>query len=216
VISDKDLATLCGAIYAGSADAWDHFDPGADDDAVCWALKKLDGYDAVVFRGSDTFKDWIRDLRAAPIPTRLGQVHAGFYAGMEKTWAEIRAMQSQPLIVTGHSLGAARAGVLCGLAILDGTTPAARVVFGEPKPGFADLAKITDAAPGRSYRNGDHRHHDVVTDVPFSFPPFEYVHPTPIIPVTDVPTGDIFARLGLFAWHHIAHYEAATPSTAAV
>ena len=216
MISDKDLATLCGAIYAGSADAWDHFDPGDDDDAVCWALKKLDGYDAIVFRGSDTFKDWIRDLRAAPIPTRLGQVHAGFYAGMEKTWAEIRAMQSQPLIVTGHSLGAARAGVLCGLAILDGTTPAARVVFGEPKPGFSDLAKITNAAPGRSYRNGDNRHHDPVPDVPFSFPPFEYVHPTPIIPVCDVPTGDLFARLGIFSWHHVQHYIEATPSTAAV
>ena len=211
MITDKDLAGLCGDIYTSPL-AFDHLDLG-DDDGVCWALKKLDGYDAIVFRGSVTFQDWIRDLRAAPIPTRLGSVHAGFYDGMEKAWAEVRALHTQPLMITGHSLGAARAAILTGLASLDNTAPVVRVVFGEPKPAFLDLAKIIQYTPGRSYRNGNNRHHDQVTDAPISFPPFQYVHPTPIITVTEAPTGDLFSRLGIFAWHHIDLYEAATPIT---
>jgi hypothetical protein len=34
---------------------------------------------------------------------------------------------SQPVIVSGHSLGAARADVMCGLIIADGAPPAERV-----------------------------------------------------------------------------------------
>ena len=215
MITDRDIAALCSAIYAYPGDpppSWDHFDAGLDD-GVCWALKKLPGADVIVLRGSVTFQDWLRDLRGDPIMTPLGFVHAGFHAGMIPMWLEAKAMLSQPAIVSGHSLGAARAGILAGLMTLDKVTPKARIVFGEPKPGYLELAKIIEATPGRSYRNGDATHHDLVTDVPFSFPPLQYVHPTPIIPVTAVPGPDIFATLGVFAWHHAPLYAAATPAT---
>jgi hypothetical protein len=98
---------------------------------------------------------------------------------------------------------------MCALMAADGTAPVARVVLGEPKPGLLDFAERIKAVPARSYRNGDELHHDLVTDVPFSFPPLQYVHPTPIVPVCCKPQGDEFAQLGIFAWHHVELYETA-------
>jgi predicted lipase len=189
-------------------EGFDHYDAGLDD-GICWALKRLDGVDLVVFRGSTTIQDWLRDFRALALPSRIGHVHTGFYAGMEHAWFEIRPMVSQPVVVTGHSLGAARADVLTALMVADGTPPAARVVLGEPKPGLLDFAKVIKDVPARSYRNGDELHHDLVTDVPFSFPPEQYVHPTPIVPVCCKPHDDEFVQNGIFAWHHIDLYETA-------
>lgn len=207
---DAVICGICAALYSPIAllEDWDHIDMG-DDDGVCWALKRLSGYDVVVFRGSITLQDWVRDLRAVAIPTRIGHVHAGFYAGMEHVWTEMRPLLTQPVIVTGHSLGAARAGVLTALMVADGSPPVARVVFGEPKPGLLDLAGFIDDVPGRSYRNGDDLHHDMVCDVPLSFPPLQYVHPTPIVPVMCKPSGSLFEQLGIFAWHHMELYQTA-------
>ena len=89
-ITDRDIANLCSGIYAypGALPvAWDHFDLGIDD-GVCWALKTFLGADVVIMRGSDSLEDWIHDADAIAITTRLGKVHPGFYAGMEKMWSE--------------------------------------------------------------------------------------------------------------------------------
>jgi len=216
MISDALCASLCQDIYSPTAliGEWDHFDLGADD-GVCWALKKIDGYDIVVFRGSITAQDWLRDVyvlpfgQVSPLKTRIGHVHAGFFLGMEHMWGELLPMLGNPVIVTGHSLGAARAAILTALMVTDGHPPQARVVFGEPKPGLIDLADLIKDIPARSYRNGDATYHDVVTDVPMTLPPQQFVHPTPIVPVCAEPTGDLFSRLGAFAYHHIQLYVAA-------
>jgi hypothetical protein len=34
-------------------------------------------------------------------------------------------------------------------------------------------------------------------------PPLQYVHPTPIIPVSAIPQGDALAQMGVFAFHHM-------------
>jgi hypothetical protein len=207
--SDADCADLCSAIYdTMSGTGFDHFDIGSDD-GVCWALKHCEGADVVVLRGSVTAQDWFRDAEAFTIATRAGRVHDGFHRGMEHMWADLKPLLEQPCIVTGHSLGAARASILTAFMICDGKAPIARVVFGEPKPGLVDHAQIVKTIPGRSYRNGDGLHHDLVADVPFSLPPEQYVHPSPIIPVCARPTGDLFNRLGVFAYHHIPLYQAA-------
>ena len=208
--SDAAIVALCAKIYLPTAiaGAFDYYDAGMDD-GVCWAIKRLDGFDVVVFRGSVTRQDWLRDLQALATPSRVGHVHSGFYSGMEHMWGDLKPMLSQPVIITGHSLGAARAAVLTALMTVDGVPPVARIVFGEPKPGLLDFAKLITGTPGRSYRNGDSTHHDLITDVPFSFPPEQYVHPTPIIPVCCRPAGIEFADLGVFAWHHVGLYQTA-------
>ncbi len=209
--SDADIATLaCVGIYSPTAvtDGFDHVDVGMDD-GVFWALKRLPGYDVVIFRGSVIFLDWVRDGRALATPTRIGHVHAGFFAGMEKMWAEARPILTQSVIVCGHSLGAARAAILTGLMVADGMAPIARVVFGEPKAGLLDFVKPIADVPGRSYRNGDNLHHDLITDEPPSWPPFQFMRPTPIIPVCCRPQGNEFEAFGLFAWHHGTLYDIA-------
>lgn len=203
-----DIVRLCGQIYQHDAavSGFDYFDAGMDD-GIAWAIRRLDYFDVVILRGSVTLQDWIRDARALAIPTRIGHVHDGFYAGMEHMWADCRAKLRQPTIVGGHSLGAARAAVLTGLMKADGAEPAARIVFGEPKPGLIDFAQLLADIPGKSYRNGDNLHHDLITDLPFSFPPEQYTRATPIIPVcAEPPAND---RDGVFGWHHVQLYEAA-------
>lgn len=212
-MNDALISTLCNSIYSPTAliGQWDKIDFGLDD-GVCWALRKIDGFDVIVFRGSITPQDWLRDFRAMIEATRIGHVHAGFYMGLEHVWAEVGPLLTQPVIVAGHSLGAGRAAIFCGLMVKDGAPPVRRVVFGEPKPGLIDLAELIKDVPGFSYRNGDARHHDLVADVPFSFPPMQYVHPTPIIEVCAEPTGSLFERLGAFAYHHMPLYVAALAS----
>lgn len=213
---DALIASLCASIYSPTAiiGQWDHFDPGLDD-GVLWAIRKLPGYDVIVFRGSITPLDWIRDFRALTRPTKIGHVHIGFYAGMETVWAQAKPMINQPVIVTGHSLGAARACILTGLMVADGMAPVRRVTFGEPKPGLLDFAAGIKDVPAACYRNGDDMHHDLVTDLPLSFPPFQYVHPTPVIPVFCKPDGSLFEQLGAFAYHHVELYQTALSVLAA-
>ena len=209
-VTDLDLINLNLAIYAlpgAPAISWDHFNPGTDLAGICWGVKRFAVIDCIVLRGSTTFEDWIRDFEhfalAANEPS-LGRVHPGFYDGMPQTWGRIKPLVGARTIVTGHSLGAARADVLTALMTLDGVPPLARVVFGEPKPGLPHFADLIASIPARPYVNCGSSGHDLVTDVPFTFPPEDYVRPTPLMAVSEAPTpADDW---GPFAWHHAELY----------
>jgi hypothetical protein len=215
--SDKDIAALCLGIYAtpgAPAVTWDRFDDGADSDQICWGVKVVDGCDILVFRGSVTFVDWRRDFDVWANPfghSKLGPVHPGFLLGLDQVLQEYRAYRgngTNKLIVAGHSLGAGRASVLCGLAIVAGIVPAGRIVFGEPCPGFPPLAQLLASIPdSRSYRNGKFGsfEHDLITDIPLNVPPLlQYVHPTTLIDVQALPPpGD---QWGVFSYHHMPLY----------
>ena len=129
---------------------------------------------------------------------------------MEFCYASVSAVAGaaqRPVIVTGHSLGAARACLYAGLACVAGNAPAALVLFGSPKPGFQRLAGILSPVPVRSYRNGDGFRHDLVTDLPFRIAVESYCHVSPMTPVrADPPPDDPW---GPFAWHHMALYVSA-------
>jgi hypothetical protein len=206
--TDADLVNIAAQIYDGAA-GFDHYDDG-EGDRICWGLKHLESVDIVAFRGSITAHDWWDDVRADPILTNIGTVHHGFHVGMGKLWDELRPMLSKPVVLTGHSLGAARADILAGLMLADGETPIRRSVFGEPLPGMADFAAFIGHIPASSYRNTSAKHflHDLVTDVPLRLlPPFDFVRPTPLTDICVEPTGDIFETHGLFAFHHISLYQ---------
>jgi hypothetical protein len=217
--SDAAMASLCGAIYDNGCApvvTWDHLDSGPDD-GIYWALKKLEGFDVVVLRGSEVAHDWVEDFRAFPVKTRIGTVHRGFYDGMEKMWSELAPMLTQPVLVTGHSLGAARADILCALMVASNRPPVRRAAFGEPRPGMRDFAQFLKDVPGNGYRNQDANGHDLVTDVPLDIhlvglfgDALDFIHPKLLAGVTASPTGDFFARHEAFAYHHIQLYMAAT------
>lgn len=216
MISDKDIAQLVLGLYAypdSPSVTWDWLDDGSADDQICWAIKDVDGTDVIVLRGSTTFTDWARDFNAWADPfnkTAIGHVHPGFLLGMEQMKSEaLEKMTAKNFIITGHSLGAARADILTGLMLRDGHDPLRRVVFGEPKPGFSDFAQLISIVPSQSYCCGDDYGHDLVTDVPFSFPPENYVHPTPMTSVHNSPA--INDRWGPFRYHHMQLYAAAIP-----
>jgi hypothetical protein len=89
VPTDAAMVALCSEIYQPTAaGAFDDYDAGADD-GVCWAIRRLDGFDVVVFRGSVALQDWLRDVQARATASRIGHVHTGFYAGMEHMWADL-------------------------------------------------------------------------------------------------------------------------------
>jgi Lipase (class 3) len=212
-ITDKDIADLCVGIYKypdSPPVTWDRFDDGDDSDQICWGVKVIDGCDVLVFRGSATFEDWRRDFDAWANPfghSKIGPVHPGFLLGLTQVLDEYRHAASGKLLVTGHSLGAARASILCGLAIVAGIVPVGRVVFGEPRPGFQPLADlISSIKESRSYRNGKFGtfEHDFVTDVPYRIGPLQYVHPTPLIDVSALPPPA--DEWGVFAYHHMPLY----------
>jgi lipase (class 3) len=218
VISDLEIAQLLQQLYSGST-GFDHYEPGSGGSGICWALKKTSDTDIILLRGSTTFQDWARDLIALAAPfshSVFGPVHPGFEIGMERAWENISGYVDprpgrRPWIVAGHSLGAGRAAILTALAVECAQAPAARVVFGEPKPGFKRLAEYIAHVPARSYRNtgevSGRSGHDLITDVPLSFPPEEYVHDSSLIDVSAPPAaGD---NWGPFAYHHMELYVSA-------
>ena len=118
-------ALLCTAIYNDADRGWDRRD---ETSGVVWALKKDGPRAYVVFRGSKTLFDWLNDLTALDpkvLATRIqkhdtfGLMWDGFLVGMDDTWKAIQPLVSdaEEVIFTGHSLGAARAGVAAGYAL---------------------------------------------------------------------------------------------------
>lgn len=173
-------------------------------------VKVVDGCDVLVFRGSTSFEDWRRDFDAWAPPfghSKIGPVHPGFLLGLDQVLQEYEQKASGKLLVAGHSLGAGRASILCGLAVVAGIVPVGRVVFGEPRPGYQQLADLIDPIEdGRSYRNGKFGtfEHDFVTDVPYRIGLLQYVHPTPLTDVSALPPAD--DPWGIFAYHHVTLY----------
>ena len=212
-ITDKDVADLCAGIYAYPslpAVTWDRFDDGEDSDQICWGVKVVDGCDVLVFRGSTNFEDWRRDFDAWAKPfghSKIGPVHPGFLLGLDQVLHEYLQNASGKLLVAGHSLGAGRASILCGLAVVAGIVPVGRVVFGEPRPGFQQLADvIAPIKESRSYRNGKPGtfEHDFVADVPYRIGLLQYVHPTPLMDISAPPLPD--DEWGIFGYHHMQLY----------
>lgn len=206
MIGDQTLADLCLASY----------DPGARWDwllaaPVFVAISRQPGCDVVVFRGSITLDDWIRDVAAVPELTghpTLGPVHAGFYRDMETTAAVIddELRPDIEVAITGHSLGAARAAIYAGLSRIH---PARLVLFGAPRPGFQRLADALKEISATSYRNATAEGRDRVTDLPLAFPP--ELPWTPAVRLTDVHAPPDPADASPFRWHHMPLYRKGLP-----
>ena len=64
----------------------------------------------LIWRGTESAKDWIYNLAIIPIRIRGGSwIHGGFYLAHRSVWSDIRKEldPDKPLVVVGHSLGGA-------------------------------------------------------------------------------------------------------------
>lgn len=165
MISDYTCAKLCWSCYNDI----DIFDYVINNDHV-W-LGVIDNIESTIlaFRGSVCFLDWWRDFEAFAIfDDQLGAVERGFLEGLHDVFAQLD--KSRPMVLTGHSLGAAHAQLIGGLCIANNIEVDKIVVFGSPRPGYAHLKSLLQDTPVFSYKN----RHDPVTDVPFTLPDFPY------------------------------------------
>lgn len=184
------------------AGTWDHLLPI---DGAYAAIKRVDGTDYVHLRGSVTGIDWILDFMnfAAPfVDPILGEIHPGARYGVQEIKPIIDDMCGPHVVFVGHSLGAMHAAQLAGYRVAADKPVDGLVMFGEPKPGGAQLSKILAGTPVQSFRNADKNGHDAVTDAS-PFRPYQHVRD----PLTDCwhsPRRDDL--WGPFRYHHFGHY----------
>ena len=195
MLTDLDLAHLVQDLYdEGALTSAGRFDV----EGITGSLTQVGEDQVVIFRGSVTPQDWLRDFRGWPHQFRsLGYCHEGFTEGMGKAadegwWGKLDG--TKPVYFAGHSLGAARACVAAGMWVTGGNPVEGLVTFGTPRPGFSKLAALLAPAckVNRWYRNGTELDTDPVTLVPSLLDPFDhlkplYVHPGEEIRVNEMP-----------------------------
>lgn len=199
MIAHHALAQLCADLYQDDpADPkWAH---RWDMDGIVLGHAILEGEDVIVFRGSLTALDWLRDVEGWPtFHERLGFVHAGFIRFMDAILGATSAVLPGPVVIIGHSLGGARARDLAALRAINGLPVTQLVTFGSPKPGFANLSRIIQKSGmiHASYRNCN----DPVPLVPGILPLWE--HPEPWIALNEHAAADDLEPL---RDHHIGLY----------
>lgn len=195
--TDLDLARFCADTYSAMPN-FDYIDAGAET-GVWVAVKKLPDVDVIVFRGSDSIEDWWRDFDAAMVFEKgLGMVHAGFYENLDLTHSNIKAMVRPNPVITGHSLGAARAAIYSAMRE---DHPVKVALFGCPRPGAQALTDRLKGIPITSYKNRQ----DPVTGVPVPImPALPYVQVREFIHVD----GMVHSSFSDFLKdHHIGAYQ---------
>ncbi len=192
----------------GEQFAWDHQATVSNDAGVFYGLKRVGGITYVVFRGTDTPIDFVRDAEAyTAYDPDLGSVYAGFLRDMRATASYILSRCYDPLVVVGHSLGAMRANVFCGLAKIKGAEIIRRVTFGEPWGCGQHLANLIADIPAAAYCAISGEDRDPVTELPPQIGPiFDYFRPSPLIDLPVTVTAAARADLPLCPLHYSPGY----------
>lgn len=200
MLTDLDAAQCCFDTYWATG----KLTRTLDISGVFVGIREREEGMIICFRGSTTLQDWERDFQAQMIiDPDLGGVHPGFIEGMRDVFGELPPDPDKSIMITGHSLGAARAWIYAGLlaehdTIMQGDRI---VVFGSPLPGAQKLTDILALCPKKAYKN----RHDPVCDVPFDIPLVDpYVHPCQNTRLNIMPADS--DPWGAFSDHHFELY----------
>lgn len=175
-------------------------------------INETDKRICVVFRGSESSKDWFYDLqiRKHHLKDHIW-VHSGFYKQLhqkgvyDKILETVKQLLNEhpdfSLYVTGHSLGAALA-TLSGFILANELTHHVTVVsFASPRVGNAEWKKAFDATPNLThYRVTNGR--DIVT----AFPMYKYYHVGKTIRLFEK-SYSIFTDYNQFKWYDFTLFQ---------
>lgn len=208
MISDHDLVMAAAATY----------DPAGKpifvgiDGAMRVFLSVVDGLNVVAIEGTKNAPGWAVDFVAIPEELRgtvshptLQWMHAGFYAAAIDALPTVREIaQKGPFALAGHSLGAAEAGAIGALLVLEGLKPVKIGMFAPPRVAGDKYVSVVSSVPNCAYRYAD----DPVPMVPFTLRNFPYRQ----VALDQIGRGS-FAReiLDPFVYHHIENYTADVP-----
>jgi hypothetical protein len=141
----------------------------------------------VVFRGSESVRNWITNLSAdktnyTTFPACTGcQVHSGFYSATKSVYPDVlkevqrlRALYPTYAVkTTGHSLGGALAQ-LTAMELLNSGYSVSMINFGQPRVGEVNYAKFSQTKMPSQYRVV--HNHDIVPHNPSSTWPLNFHH----------------------------------------
>lgn len=133
----------------------------------------------LAFRGTETDRppDWIRDAQFSPMEGEFGtEVHSGFHNALNEIWDEVSAALAgtDPVVPTGHSLGAALATLAAARLQDSGRDVEGVYTFGQPRSGQGAFATEFN----RRLENVTYRfinHIDLVTRVPLLVQGYRHV-----------------------------------------
>jgi len=138
---------------------------------------------AFAFPGTDNIACWLADLDCGVVRTELGRVHNGFNTAANLIRTEIEAKVStvpKPIILTGHSEGAALALLLGGYLSASGHACKAIFAF-EPPRVTADNVLGDLLKQHGVYVYATEHGQDIVPMVPRLL--FPWQHPVPLTPI---------------------------------
>ena len=132
----------------------------------CFVTNKF-GIWLVAFRGTLGIYDWMADLKVRKTPEGF---HQGFYDAVSELLPQLNSLVAgKDVILVGHSLGAAEAGV-AAYRLRDFCASVRIVNFGQPKLGDQQAVDKLKGIPWVRYVHGT----DIVTQVPLKI--MDYVH----------------------------------------
>ena len=111
---------------------------------------RAEGPAILAFRGSEDIRDLLTDFQVRWVQTVHGGIHSGFFNSALSVLNQILKLDQRqspaPVIVTGHSKGAAEALIVARWLVAAGRPVEAVVTFGGPRVGDAEWRKSYNAA----------------------------------------------------------------------
>lgn len=158
-MTPRDFALLAQEAYTATPDI------GVVGSASRAIVRHTDAGLVIAFPGTDNAAGFASDFDIEPFDVAgIGKVYRGFWDAWEAiSLPVLAAAAGQPVILVGHSLGAAMAICAAAYMTVGGNPPAAVYGFEPPRVGV-DLGIRTalETVPLYLFRNGN----DIVTEVP--------------------------------------------------